>query len=92
MLRLFALAVLLLLTACAERPADERLEEAVRASIDQYPALLVDHLTVRSENGVIYIYGLVSTYVEYVDVERVAKATRGVNQVVNVTSVDNSRY
>jgi osmotically-inducible protein OsmY len=92
MQRLLPLASFLLLASCAETPSDQRLQEAVEQSIHQNPALLADHLKVRSENGVIYLYGLVATYVEYVDVEKLAKATPGVKQVVNATSVDNSRF
>jgi len=89
---LLALASLLLLASCAETPADQRLQEAVEQSIHQNPALLADHLKVRCETGVIYLYGLVATYVEYVDVEKLAKSTPGVQRVVNATTVDNSRF
>lgn len=92
MTRSLPLALLLLLAACAEAPSDEKLEQAVAQAFHQNTALLADHLKIRSENGVIYIYGLVSTYVEYADVERVAKATAGVKQVVNMTAVDNTRF
>jgi osmotically-inducible protein OsmY len=92
MQRFLPLALLSLLASCAETLSDERLQEAVEQNIHQNPALLADHLKVRSENGVIYLYGLVATYVEYVDVEKLAKATPGVKQVVNATSVDNSRF
>ena len=92
MQRLLPLAVLLLLASCAEAPSDQKLQEAVEQRIHENPALLADHLKVRSENGVIYLYGLVATYVEFVDVEKLAKATPGVKQVVNATTVDNSRF
>ncbi len=92
MQRLLPLAALFLLASCAETPSDDRLQEAVEQNIHQNSALLADHLEVRSENGVIYLYGVVATYVEYVDVEKLAKATPGVKQVVNATTVDNARF
>ena len=90
--RFLLLAALFLLAACAETPADEKLEEAVRASFRENPGLLADHLTIHSENGVVYISGLVSTYLEFTEAEQLAKAAPGVKQVVNMTSVDNSRH
>jgi hypothetical protein len=68
---------------------DEKLVEAVTANIHSHSALLTDHLRVQSEDGVVYVYGLVSTNVELVDVEEVAKATPGVKRVVNMCAVDN---
>ena len=91
MKRILILALPALLAACALDPADERLSEAVSVNIHQVPGLAVDALQIHSENGVVYIHGLVSTHLEYVEVERIAKATKGVKQVVNMTAVDNQR-
>lgn len=90
--RLLPLAALLLLAACAQSPSDEKLVEAVRASFHEHTALLADHLRIRSENGVVYISGLVSTYREFIDAEQVARATPGVTKVVNMTTVDDARF
>ena len=87
------LAALLLLAGCAiDTPADEKLDEAVRSSFAQHPALQADHLKIYSQDGTVYIYGFVSTYVEYTEVERVARATPGVQRVANMTTIDNTRY
>lgn len=92
MKRLLPLAALLLLAACAESPTDEKLEDAVRAKFHDHPALLADHLRIRSENGVVYLTGLVSTYREFVDAEQVARTAPGVTKVVNLTTVDDARF
>ena len=92
MKNLIPLAALLLLTACAESPTDDRLEEAVKATIRQHPALLADNLTIRSESGVVYIRGMVATQVEFVEVEQVLKSTPGVTKFVNMTTIDNARF
>ena len=86
----------LLLAACAadsckDRPCspDEKLIEAVEVNIRQHPALLTDQIRVRADNGTIYLYGRVSTNVELVTVEEVAKATPGVKEVVNLCAIEN---
>jgi osmotically-inducible protein OsmY len=68
---------------------DETLSEAVKAKIAEHPALLADHLRVQTDRGVVYLYGLVATYVELADVEEVAKATPGVTRVVNLCAIEN---
>ena len=84
-------AVLFLLAACVETPADEKLEEAVRASFHEHTALLTDHLNIHCENGVVYVSGLVATYLEFTEVERVARTVPGVKQVVNMTAIESQR-
>ena len=90
------LTVLLILAGCAAETCrdhacspDETLVEAVKANINLHSALLSDHLRVQADHGVVYLYGLVSTNVELVEVEDVAKATPGVTKVVNMCAVDN---
>jgi len=90
--------VLLFLAGCAaetcqDHPcsSDEKLVEAVKASITQHSALLADHLRVQVDNGVVYLYGLVSTDLELIEVQEVAKATPGVTRVVNMCAVDKQR-
>lgn len=92
MKRLLPLAALLLLAACAESATDVKLEEAVQASLHRYPALLADSLRVRSENGVVYVSGFVSTYLEQAEVDRMLKNTPGVTKFVNMTTIDDFRY
>ena len=68
---------------------DDRLNESVKAKLAEHPALLADHLRVRADNGVVYLYGLVATYVELAEAEDVAKATPGVTRVVNLCAIEN---
>lgn len=90
------LTATLILTGCAtesckDHPCspDEKLAEAVRVNIESRPALLADHLKVVGEDGTIYLYGLVSTSLEFAEVEEIAKATPGVKKVVNACGIDN---
>jgi osmotically-inducible protein OsmY len=90
------LTVLLLLAGCAGETCqdrscspDDRLVEAVTANIHRHPALLADHLRVQADHGVVYLYGLVASNLELVDVEDIAKATTGVTKVVNMCAIDN---
>jgi osmotically-inducible protein OsmY len=92
------LAVLSLLAGCVaetckDHPcsADDKLVEAVKANIAQHPALMADTLRVQADQGVVYLYGLVSTQLELTEVEDVARATAGVIRVVNLCGVDNRR-
>ena len=85
----------LMLTACAaetcaDHPCspDEKLVEAVKAGIHRHPALLTDQIRVQAEDGTVYLYGLVSTTLELIEVEDVAKSTPGVKKVVNLCGVD----
>jgi len=81
---------LLLLAGCADTPSDQALDETVTHSIRQHSALLADPtLRVRSVDGVVYLYGLVATYVEYAEVEKVAQAAVPTHQVVNLTTIEN---
>jgi len=86
----------LLLAACAadsckDRPCspDEKLIEAVKGNIRQHSALLTDQIRVQSEDGTVYLYGRVSTNVELVTVEDVAKSTPGVKKVINLCTIEN---
>lgn len=80
--------------SCADRPCtpDEKLVEAVKASIHQHPALVTDTLRVQAHGDVVYLYGIVSTDRELFEVAEAAKATPGVKTVVNLCSVENGRY
>jgi osmotically-inducible protein OsmY len=77
--------------SCKDHPCtpDQTLVEAVTANIHSHAALLADHLRVQSEDGTVYLYGLVATNVELVEVEEVAKATPGVKRVVNMCAIEN---
>ena len=91
-------ALLLALAGCAAESCktgpcspDDRLVEAVRAEIAKHPALMTDTIRIQSQDGTVYLYGLVSTNVELAEVEEVAKATPGVKKVVNLVSIDNTQ-
>ncbi len=93
------LAALLTLTGCATETCkdrscspDEKLAEAVKTQLDLQPALLADQLHVNAEGGMVYVHGLVSTFVEYQEVDRIGRAVPGVKQLINMTTVDNTRY
>lgn len=76
---------------CADHPCtpDEKLVEAVKAHIHEHTALLTDQIHVQADGGTVYLYGLVSTEVERLEVEDVAKSTPGVKKVVNNCAVEN---
>ena len=77
---------------CKDHPctANEKLVEAVRASIHEHSALLTDQIRVQAEDdGTVYLYGLVSTEVERREVEDVVKSTAGVKKVVNLCETEN---
>lgn len=80
--------------SCADHPCspDEKLVEAVKGSIDKHPALVPDTIRVQAHDGVVYLYGIVSTDLELIEVAEAAKATPGVRSVVNLCSVENGRY
>jgi osmotically-inducible protein OsmY len=67
--------------------ADETITNNVKTSIAQRPDLKVDHVTVSTEDGTVYIRGMVDTAAEKRDLESIAKKTTGVKKVVNETSV-----
>jgi osmotically-inducible protein OsmY len=80
--------------SCANHPCtpDEKLVEAVKGNIGKHPALATDDLRVQAHEGIVYLYGLVSTDLELAEVAEAAKSTPGVKSVVNLCSVENSRY
>jgi osmotically-inducible protein OsmY len=76
---------------CKDHPCtpDDKLVEAVKGNIHQHSALLTDQIRVQSEDGTVYLYGRVSTNVELVLVEDVAKSTAGVKKVINLCTIEN---
>jgi len=76
---------------CNDHPCspDDKLIEAVKGNIRQHSALLTDQIRVQSQEGTVYLYGRVSTNVELVLVEDVAKSTVGVKKVVNLCTIEN---
>ena len=67
--------------------ADETITNNVKTSIAQHPNLKVDQITVSTQDGTVYIRGMVDTATEKRDLESIAKHTTGVKKVVNETSV-----
>lgn len=67
--------------------ADGRLAQEVLARIDESPALKGDHLRVQSYAGVVYLYGIVESFVEYYSAEEIARRVPHVVKVVNELSL-----
>jgi osmotically-inducible protein OsmY len=90
----FALAALLL-GACAGagecESADCRLAHAVLDRLNESSALKGDHLRVESIGGVVYLHGIVDTFVEFYMAQEIAAQTPGVTKVVNVLGLANTR-
>ena len=95
MMKSLSLASLVLaasVVACVDPSSEDiKLSSDVQHAIDAHPALQTDLLRVQASNGVVYLNGLVDTWVEYYDAESVARAVPGVARVVNKLAVDN-RY
>ena len=92
------IAVMLSLAGCAaetckDHPCspDQRLTEAVRNSLNQHISLVVDTLRVETEDGTVYVRGVVSTYLEFQQVDQYVRAVPGVKRFVNATTIEN-RY
>ena len=67
---------------------DAKITAKVRALFDQYPVLGPPNtLTVQTMNGVVYLNGAVSTYLQGYMAEAVALRAPGVASVVNGTAV-----
>ena len=62
--------------------ADQAITKAVKAKLNTEPSLMVDTLQVRTENGVVYLSGVVSTRVETDLAGRLAQVP-GVKQIRN---------
>jgi osmotically-inducible protein OsmY len=92
---LFALALATLLGGCAvseECPTaacrlDSQLAQQVLDRVNAESAFKADHLRVQSHDGVVYLYGIVDTPMEYSAVEEIARKTPNVLRVVNMLSL-----
>ena len=72
--------------ACA---ADDAITKDLRAQIFDRPQLANANISVQTLNGVVYLRGLVDTYVEKMSVEDMARAIPGVKKVVNSIEMRN---
>jgi osmotically-inducible protein OsmY len=88
------------LTGCAafvkcglrECPADAKISAEVRSLFAQSPALEAPNLiSVQTVHGVIYLRGLVSTPYQIAEAGSLAARARGMIDVQNLLSIDNSR-
>jgi osmotically-inducible protein OsmY len=75
-----------------ECPADAKISAEVRSLLAQSPALAAPNLiSVQTIRGVIYLRGLVSTPYQIAEAGSLARRARGVIDVQNLLSIDNSR-
>ena len=68
---------------------DETITAHVKASIAQHTDLKVNRVTVSTQDGIVYIRGMVDTNAEKQDLESIAKNTSGVKKVVNEATINN---
>ncbi len=86
-------ALAILLSACAtQTPADAALSAAVEQQINEEAGLESDHITVRADNGTVYLDGLVDTAAEQGQAEDIARSVPGVRQVIDLTGVRGNTY
>lgn len=62
---------------------DARLRHAVLSEIDAHPALRIYHIGVHSDNGVVYLEGIVGTRIDRNEARDVARSVPGVRKVYN---------
>lgn len=93
MMKSLSLASLVLaasVVACADPTSEDiKLSSDVQRAIDTHPALQMDLLRVQASNRVVYLNGIVDTWVEYYDAENAARAVPGVARVVNKLAISN---
>jgi osmotically-inducible protein OsmY len=71
-------------------PGDAQITAAVRASFDRHPELGPSGLlSVKTLDGVVYLYGVVNTDLVREDAQSIAMQARGVRKVVNSLGVTN---
>lgn len=93
----FALILAGCLSGCAAYKAcglrgcagDAQITANVQASINQYPELGPNLIDVQTMDHVVYLYGLVDTYLQRELAESAALGTPGAARVVNVIAVNN---
>lgn len=89
-LSLAGVALALVVAACANPSSEDiKLSSDVQHVIDTHPALQMDQLRVQVSNHVVYLNGIVDTWVEYYDAETAARAVPGVVRVVNKLAISN---
>jgi osmotically-inducible protein OsmY len=71
--------------------ADCHLEHAVLDRLNESAALKGDHLSVQCFGSVVYLHGIVDTFVEFYMAEEIAAKTPGVTKVVNALGLANTR-
>jgi osmotically-inducible protein OsmY len=85
-----SLALAMALTACADPSSEDiKLSSDVQRAIDANPALQADLLRVQASNRVVYLNGVVDTWIEYYAAETAARSVPGVAQIINKLEVDN---
>ena len=86
-------AAILLLAGCADiGPENTQLAKAATAKIEEHSAFKTGRWHVQAFGHVVYVSGIVDTWLEYAAIQQYAQATPGVERVVNGTTVEGSRY
>jgi osmotically-inducible protein OsmY len=67
----------------AQRPSDTQITQKVLAALHQDPYIFADHVTVRTENGVVRLEGVMSDLHDLLRVLRLARRIAGKGRVVN---------
>lgn len=69
---------------------DTQLSREAETLISKHPSLQADSVYVEVVDGVAYVHGNLSTSLESVEAVNIVAGVRGINRVVDATSVDNS--
>lgn len=93
---LAVLTVLALLPALLARAqqrgdssADYRITAQIQAALYRAPTLASNDISVQVRAGVVYLHGLVDTNVQRDEVEQIARATAGVDRIVDSIELRN---
>lgn len=70
---------------------DEQITAQVRDAIFHRPELVGDDVSVQTQQGVVYLRGLVDTNVEREAIEKIARLTPGVQRIVDSLEMRNRR-
>jgi hypothetical protein len=71
-----------------ERVPDEELTRRVEVALQSNPYLYLEHVTIRTINGVVHLEGSVSEDSDLLDVLRYARKVPGVRRIVNELDLD----
>jgi osmotically-inducible protein OsmY len=61
---------------------DEELTRRVEEALQADPYIFTEHVTVRTQNGVVHVEGLIYNYTDLIDLKQIARKIRGAKRVV----------